>query len=181
MLWLLPIVILSGFGTLIYFTQFAGRRDEGEDSLHKSITDVGENNKSIRAYVEFVNRSAGRLKPDRDYNIQAFVKLAMATSAAADFVHVDQSGELKKVKAYTNQLTTDPSEANHAGYIRKSAELISGVLYKIQQTAYPELASEASAVKTAASQIDVNVERIHQTNEVNTFFVRAADLLQKMN
>jgi hypothetical protein len=177
--WLLPILVITGFGTIIYFTRFNGESDTPWSN--KSLIDFRENNAAINVYLDFVRPETGKMEPDQAYVGQALIKLATAVLAAADFANVDMGNSLKQVKVYADQVVQDPLQANQIDYTRKSADIISNALYKVQQSAYPELASEASAVKTAASQIDVNVVINQQTKEVNSFFIKAGELLKIMN
>ena len=55
------------------------------------------------------------------------------------------------------------------------------VLQNMQVAKYPGLANEAGAVKSAAMAINPETLTLDQRDAVETFFAKAADLLQKMN
>lgn len=93
----------------------------------------------------------------------------------------DVKADLDQADNYANQITKDPMATNHADKIKKAAEIISTSLQNIQMAKYSSLKTEADDVKSAASAINPGVLTLDQKQAVQSFFDKAAILLQKMN
>jgi hypothetical protein len=78
-------------------------------------------------------------------------------------------------------ISSDPFETTHADNIRKADDILTNVLQNIQKAKYPGLADEVAELKSASESIKLDVLALEQKDEVKTFFIKAADLLQKMN
>jgi hypothetical protein len=186
--WLLVGLIIVAL--LVYFLVF---RDNGEnieavtepDSItntNKSdLLEVKENNGTVVAYVKFVENSEENMSLNHEYTNEALLKLIEATNAIANEVGYDVQADIEKARGYAKMIATDPFEKTHADNIRKADDILTNILQNIQKAKYPGLADEVAELKSASESIKLSVTTLEQKDEVKTFFIKAADLLQKMN
>ena len=189
-IWPWLIVGLVIVALLLYFLVF---RDNGEnteavteaDSItntnESDLLGVKENNGTVAAYVNFVDNSKEMMSLDHEYTNEALLKLIEATNAIANEVGYDVQADIEKVKEYAKMIASDPFETTHADNIRKADDILTNILQNIQKAKYPDLTNEVAALKSASESIKLGVLTLEQKDEVKTFFIKAADLLQKMN
>ncbi len=189
-IWPWLIVGLVIVALLLYFLVF---RDNGEnteavteaDSItntnESDLLGVKENNGTVAAYVNFVDNSKEMMSLDHEYTNEALSKLIEATNAIANEVGYDVQADIEKVKEYAKMIASDPFETTHADNIRKADDILTNILQNIQKAKYPDLTNEVAALKSASESIKLGVLTLEQKDEVKTFFIKAADLLQKMN
>ncbi len=176
--------ILLGLGIaalLLYFLVFNDRKEEVKQADTADLISVHENNSTVAAYIILVEVDTNKMSLDHAYTNEALLKLTEATRAMADEIGYSVQADLDKVKEHAAKITSDPFETTHADDIRKSADIITGVLQNMQQTRYPELVNEAADLRNASASIDPDVLTLNQKEAVKSFFVKAADLLKKMN
>jgi hypothetical protein len=186
--WLLVGLIIAAL--LVYFLVF---RDNGENT--EAVTEVDyitntnesdllgvkENNGTVVAYVNFVETNKEKMSLDHEYTNEALLKLIEATDAMANEVGYDAQADLEKVKEYAKMIATDPFETTHADNIRKADDILTNILQNIQKAKYPGLADEVTGLKSASESIKLGVLTLEQKDAVKNYFVKASDLLQKMN
>jgi hypothetical protein len=186
--WLLVGLIIVAL--FVYFLVF---RDNGENT--EAVTEpepititnetdllgVKENNDIVAAYVNFVENNKEKMSLDHAYTNEALSKLIEATNAIANEVGYDVQADIEKAKEYAKMISSDPFETTHADNIRKADDILTNVLQNIQKAKYPGLADEVAELKSASESIKLDVLALEQKDEVKTFFIKAADLLQKMN
>lgn len=64
--------------------------------------------------------------------------------------------------------------------IKNAADIISKALQDLQNAKYPSLSNEATDVKNAANGIKPDTLTLNQQDAIQTFFEKAASMLQKM-
>lgn len=188
--WLLIGLGLVIAALLIYFlvfrkndiiTETVTEADHITNTEEPYLLEVKENNRTVAAYVNFVENSNQEMSLDHAYTNEALLKLIEATNAMANEVGYDILADLEKVKGYANMLTIDPFDTTHADNIRKADDVLANVLQNIQKAKYPSLAAEVEELKKAAASINPEVLTLKQQDAVKNFFVKASNLLQKMN
>lgn len=174
--------VFLGFG--IFALSFMGcdnnKKADKAETVASDAIDVHENNSTVAEYITFIG-SDNKMTLDHAYTNEALLKLISATRAMAGETGFDIKGDLDKAKEYADEITKDPFETSHADNIRKSADILSGVLQNMQQAKYPSLEKEVSELKNAFAEINPDVLTLDQRDAVKSFFAKAADLLQKMN
>ncbi len=184
---LLGLVIVA---LLVYFLVFNdnGKNTKGvteaDDITNTNESDlfgVKEDNGTVAAYVNFVENNKEKMGLDHEYTNEALLKLIDATNAMANEVGYEVQADIEKAKEYANMITNDPYETTHADNIRKADDILTNVLQNIQKAKYPGLADEVEELKSASESIKPGVLTLDQKDAVKNYFVKAADLLQKMN
>jgi hypothetical protein len=179
--WILPIMIVGAFVLLLYFDNLYDEHMAEEATNDTALIKVKENNTAVNLYVDFISHNTDQMKLDHHYSSEALLRLLWATSAAADFAGVKLDDDAEKVRACANGITDNPIETTHADDIRKAADILSKNLQQIQEEKYPGLSNEADQVVNAAAQIDPDILALQQKDAINTFFLKSAQLLKKMN
>lgn len=180
--WLLGTAALIAAGVAFWLSG----KDEGNEQPmatndEKAWIDKKEDNKTVAAYVTFIESDTSTMGLDHVYTHEALTKLANAVDAMAKEVDYDVNADIAKTKEYADDITKNPLEDTHANKIRSAAEILSNALQNIQQARYPSLSNEAAGVKSAAMAINPDLLTLDQRDAVKSFFGKAADLLHKMN
>ncbi len=186
--WLLLGLIIIGL--LVYALVFRNS-DANTEAVTESeyvtktkkpaLIGVKENNKTVVAYVTFVENNKNSMSLDHEFTNEALLKLIEATQAIANEVGYEVHADIEKVKGYANMITKDPYEKTHADNIRKATDILTNVLQNIQKAAFPGLAGEVAELRSASESIKVAVLTLEQRDAVKNYFAKASDLLQKMN
>ncbi|QJP35458.1 phage tail tape measure protein [Nonlabens sp. Ci31] len=145
------------------------------------LIDIHENNKTVAAYVRFIDADTLTMGLDHVFTSEAFTKLTNAVDAMATESGYDVEADIAKAKQLTDEITKAPFVTTHANKIRSAADVLSTSLQNIQQAKYPGLSTEAADVKSATSAIKPETLTLEQRDAVKSFFRKAADLLNKMN
>jgi hypothetical protein len=186
--WLLAGLIIATL--LIYFLVFRGNSkntaaitDVDDTSIAKKtdLLEIDEYNNTVGAYLNFIENSRDKMTLDHAYTNEALLKLIEATNAMANEAGYEVQADLEKAKEYAKMIVEDPFEKTHANNIRKAGDLLTSVLQNIQKAKYPSLAAEAAALKSASEAINPSVLTLDQKDAVKNYFVKASELLQKMN
>lgn len=178
--WGLSILAIACFALLVYLRNTGNKMGQVSDEPKAAATEPEPLTLAITQYVDFVSNDTSRMSLGHDYSSEAMLKLLDATSAAAEQAGQNLEADFSEVKAAANRITENPRAQTHADDIRKAAVTLSGSLVKIQAAKYPALAADADSVKMAAEEIDPTVLMLNQKEVVNAFFMKAADLLSKM-
>ncbi|MGK2863184.1 MAG: hypothetical protein ACSLE0_14735 [Chitinophagaceae bacterium] len=178
--------ILLGLGILallLYFFVFSNdtEKEKVTETPATALKDIHENNRTVAAYVMFINADTNKMTLDHSYTNEALLKLTDATNAMANEVDYSVKADLDKAKELTDKIINDPFETSHADNIRKAADILAGSLQNLQQAKYPMLENDAGEVKLAAEAINPETLTLEQRDAVKSFFAKAANLLEKMN
>jgi hypothetical protein len=152
-----------------------------ESMLSSDTLEVSRNSTAILAYVNFINDDPDKMDLDQEFTNEALLRLTNATKATADEIGYEINKELGEVKAYTDKVTVDPFQTTPANSIRSAAVILAAVLQNIQQASFSGLETEAVAVKDAAEEIKADVLTLDQREAVKNYFMKSANLLEKMN
>lgn len=186
--WLLLGLIVAGL--LVYslvfrdndkITEVVTTADHITNANEPALIGVKENNKTVAAYVIFIENNKNNMSLDHDFTNEALLKLIEATQAMANEVGYEVRADLEKVKGYANMITKDPYDTTHADNIRMAADILTNVLQNIQRAEYPGLAGEVAELRSASESIKPAVLTLDQRDAVKNYFAKASDLLQKMN
>ncbi|WP_439585810.1 hypothetical protein [Dyadobacter bucti] len=142
--------------------------------------EANEINATIGDYVSFVNNDQNKMMFYHAYTSEALMKMTLAVCAIAGKTDPEINDDLEKAEGYVAQILDNPFETSHIGKIRKTALLLSGVLQTMQVAKYPGLSDEARSVRNSAAAIDPGTGIADQENAVTIFFLKGADLLDKM-
>ncbi len=181
---LLGILILA---VVLYFLFFRNNTNDNtaagntDDTTQTALINVHEDNDTVASYITFVKGDISKMAVDHSYSSTALMKLVAATRAMDGAPGFDIKANLDKAEDDTKQITKDPMAINHADLIKDAASRISTALQKMQRSEYPSLNMEAEAVNSAATAINPDVLTLDQKQTVQTYFDKAADLLEKMN
>ena len=178
---LLTVFLAFGIFALSLMGCDNNKKEDKAETVTSDAIDVNENNSTVAEYITFVRNDMNKMTLDHAYTNEALLKLTSATRAMATETGFDIKGDLDKAKQYADEITKNPFETSHADNIRKSADILSGVLQNMQQAKYPSLEKEVSELKNASAAINPDVLTLDQRDAVKSFFAKAADLLQKMN
>jgi hypothetical protein len=188
--WIIVGIVVAAI--LIYFVAF---RDNDNDNTMEEVTEtnyvskvnesdllgVKENNSTVAAYVSFVENDTARMSLDHAYTNEALVKLMAATNAMADEIGYDIQADLDKLEESAKLIDNEPFETSHAKNIRNATDNSTTALQNMQRAKYPGLTSEVDELKSASASINPKTLTLDQKDAVKNYFVKASDLLQKMN
>ena len=184
-----PWILLGLFilAVVLYFLFF---RNNGNDNAaaanadtttQTALIEAHENNDTVASYIMFVKADTTKMSLDHSYASTALMKLVAATRAMAGEANFDIKADLDKAEDDANQITKNPAATNHADLIKDAATHIGTALQNLQHAKYPSLNTESDALTSAASGIDPAVLTLDQKQNVQSFFDKAANLLQQMN
>ncbi len=179
--WILGVAAIA---LLLYFLLFNKNKESDQvkdQPVASDLINVHENNMTVAAYINFIQSDTNKMGIDHEFASQALLKLSDATQAMAKETGYEVKGDVDSPKAYANQITNDPNATTHAGFIKKAADILAGVLQNLQQQKYPGLANEAATLKSSCDAINPDVLTLDQKDAIKSFFSNAADILQKMN
>lgn len=194
--WFLVIIVIAIL--LLYFVVF---RDNSNNSATDVVTGtesvsetksvsgtnennllgIKENNNTVATFVNFVENDSDRVNIDYAFTNEALIKLTAATNAMAGEIGYDIRADLEKVKESINLIANEPFETSLAKNIRIAADNSSIALQNMQLAKYPWLTEEVEALKSASFSINPGVIILDQKEALLNYFVKASDLLQKMN
>ena len=139
------------------------------------------NEQAMADYFNFVdiNKDLDR-ETNNEYYRSAFFKLITATKRESEIKNVDVAENIAAAMKNAEMLTNDPAITQKTDKIKMTAENVSKALKKIQQQSFTALSSEANAVETASNNINGSGTIKEDKTDINTFFDKAAILLQKM-
>lgn len=146
-----------------------------------NLLSVKENNSTVAAFVGFVENDTNRVSLDQSYINEAFIKLTAATSAMAEEIDYDIQADLEKVNESTVLIENENFDSSSSKNIRNATDNSATALQNMQQAKYPWLAEEVEELKSASAEISAETKTLEQEDAVKNYFVKAADLLQKMN
>jgi hypothetical protein len=179
-----PLILGIGIiAIIIYFFSFSEKEEPVQEvQFTEDLINVTEFNRTVAAYVNFINEDTLKMEYNDSFSKEAFLRLADATNAMADEINVDISANMARVVKYVNRIKADPIETAHADDFRNAADILTNtVLNSMQQSKYPDLASDIVELENASASIDPEVLILDQIYQIKTFFREAADLLLKMN
>ncbi|MDP3916604.1 MAG: hypothetical protein Q8R96_23000 [Bacteroidota bacterium] len=179
-----PLILGIGVvAVLIYFFAFNEKEETVQEvQFTEDLINVTEFNRTVAAYVSFINEDTLKMEFNDSFSKEAFLKLVDATNAMAEEINMDIHSNMARVVKYVNRIKADPIETAHADDFRKAADLLtSSVLKSMQQSKYPDLASDIVELENASASIDPNILILDQIYQIKTFFREASDLLLKMN
>jgi hypothetical protein len=186
--WLVAGLVVAAL--LVYFLIFNDNNKNTEavteadyitNTNETSPSGVKENSGAVAAYVNFAEDNKEKMGLDHVYTNDALLKLIEAINAKANEVGYEVSADIEKAREYAKMITKDPYATTHANSIRKAVDILTNVMQNIQKAEYPGLASEVGELKSASESIKPGVLVLDQKDAVKNYFVRASDLLQKMN
>lgn len=179
-----PLILGVGVvAVLIYFFSFNDKEETVQEvQFTEDLIGVTEFNRTVAAYVNFINEDTLKMEYNDSFSKEAFLRLVDATNAMAEEINMDISANMARVVKYVNRIKADPIETAHADDFRRAADILTNaVLKSMQQSKYPDLASDIVELDNASASVDPEVLILDQTYQVKTFFREAADLLLKMN
>jgi hypothetical protein len=189
-LWLLIGIIVAG--AIIYFVVFQGSANISKTEVvteedyisgtnDTNLLGVKENNSTVAAFVGFVENDTNRVSLDLSYINEAFIKLTAAVNAMAEEIDYDIQADLEKVNESTVLVENEKFDSSSSKNIRNATDNSATALQNMQQAKYPWLAEEVEELKSASAEISTEIKTLEQKDAVKNYFVKAADLLQKMN
>ena len=118
---------------------------------------------------------------DKNFYRSAFFKLITATKREAEIENVDVSNNISAAMESAEKMTNDPTATEKADNLKKAANEISKALKTIQEKEFDNLMDDAKGLDKTVSEIDGAQTLENQAKNIDTFFDKAAKLLQKMN
>ncbi len=179
-----PLILGIGVvAVLFYFFSFNDKKETVQEvQFTEDLIGVTEFNRTVAAYVNFINEDTLKMEFNDSFSKEAFLRLVDATNSMADEINVDIKANMARVVKYVNRIKADPIETAHADDFRKAADILTNtVLKSMQQSKYPGLVSEITELENASASINPEVLILDQIYQVKTYFREAADLLLKMN
>lgn len=153
---------------------------EDSTALYSGHNGTVMNEQAIADYLNFVDFDKDiDQEINNEYYRSAFFKLITATKRQSEITNVDISTDINLAMKNTEMLNNDPANTNTTK-LKATSENISNALRKIQQESYTNLLEETNAVDTASNNIVASGTIEENKNDINTFFDKAAILLQKM-
>ncbi|HCE57790.1 MAG TPA: hypothetical protein DER09_08225 [Prolixibacteraceae bacterium] len=188
--WLVAIFFIAAI--LIYFLMF---RDDDIINTTEVVTEevyisgtndtnllgVKENNSTVAAFVDFIEKDTSNVNFNYDYTKEAFLKLTSATNAMAEEIDYNIQADLEILKESVELANNEPFETSLAKNIRNATDNSATALQHMQLARYPWLTEEVDELKNASTAIQPEVLTIKQKDTIINYFAVASDLLHKMN
>lgn len=178
--WIIGLLVLAAILYFVFGNNNNADKAMTDRDTTTAVNTTQQNEDAVAAYVTYVRQDTSQMGLDHSYSSNALNKLADAIQYKASATGYDVKTDLDKVRDYASQITNDPYETSHADKIRAAADIISTTLQNMQQAKYPSLSADAGEVKNAAGAINPSVLTLDQKGAVQSFFSKAADMLQKM-
>ena len=139
------------------------------------------NEQALTDYLKFVDIDKNiNNETGNEYYRSAFFKLITAIKRESEIKNIDINDDIAAAMQNAELLTNDPAIAQNSDKIKATAENVSKALRKIQQQSFSGLLAETDNVDSAAKNINSSGKIEEERNNINSFFDKAAILLQKM-
>lgn len=152
------------------------------DNEMQDTTDAWDSDDTlgVSGYISYVGDKS-RMGIDHEYTNNALIRLMDAVESKAREENVNIDAEMQEIRQQANEVTQDPMATDHANIIKDAGSKIVDALQKIQQEKYPDLSQNVEELRSSLQEIDPSVQTLEQKEEVNSFYDKAADVLQKMS
>ncbi|GHA42019.1 hypothetical protein GCM10007103_24170 [Salinimicrobium marinum] len=192
--WIILVLVILA---ILYFL-FAGGNDDMDDiddtnteqvedtttwdNEMQDTTSAWDNNDTlgVSGFVSHVGDKT-RMGIDHEYTNNALIRLMDAVESKAREENVNIDTEMQEIRQQANEITQDPMATDHANIIKDAGAKIVDALEKVQQENYPDLSQDVEDLRSSLQGIDPSVQTLEQKDDVNSFFDKAADVLQKMS
>ncbi len=152
-----------------------------EPALYTGTYGTVRNEQATADYLKFVDIDKNiDQETNNEYYRSAFFKLITATKRESEIKNVDITENIAAAMKNAEMLTNDPAVTQKTDKIKATAQNVSKALRKIQQQSFSGLLSETNDVETASNNIDASGKIEEGRKNINSFFDKAAILLQKM-
>lgn len=134
-------------------------------------------------FVSYVNDKDIKDRMGEDHQITS--EALMRLSAALEGLSQNDgaySQQIEEIRQNAQALQSDPTSQQHANKVKSAFTSASNVLAQIQQNQYPDVAeSEVEDLQEKSREIDGNKLLTEQKDEVEGFFEKAADAIEKID
>lgn len=134
-------------------------------------------------FVTYVNDNdiKDRMGEDHQITAEAFMRLSAALEGLSQNDGT-YSQQIEEIRQNAQAIQTNTESQQHANHVKNASTAAANVLAQIRQTQYPDAAeSEVEDVQEKANEIDANTLLTEQKDEVEGFFEKAADAIEKMD
>lgn len=188
--WLLVVLVIVSF--IVFFfvltndtVDKTGETISEENNIDgnnsKNLLDVKENNRTVAAFVSFIGKDTSMVSIDYAFIKEAFLKLTNATSAMAAEIDYNIQEDLDRVNESVKLIDNEPPQTYLARNIRNATDNSTIAFQHMQLARYPWLTEELDALKNASTAIQPQMLATEQKDAIINYFVKASDLLHKMN
>ena len=163
-------------------TDGTNRNEWGDtlDNLNSGNYGLVRSEQTLADYFSFVDNTENRTS-DQGYYRTGFFSLISAVKRQSEIEMVDVSQHISSAMESAENLTNDQTSTTTADNAKKAAEEVAKALRKIQEKEYDNLSEDAKELDDAVAGIDAAQNLDQESEELDTFFEKAARLLQKMN
>lgn len=134
-------------------------------------------------FVSYVNDNDIKDRIAEDHNVTS--EALMRLSAALEGLSQNDgtySQQIEEIRQNAQAITSDQTSQQHADKVKSSFTTASNVLAQIRMNQYPDVAeSEVEDLQEKSREIDSNKLLTDQKDEVEDFFEKAADAIEKMD
>lgn len=149
-------------------------------SLYSGSYGTVQKEQAFADYFNYLDNKDNTPK-NREYYRSAFFKLITATKREAEIENVDVSSNVTAAMNSAEKMTNDPTKSNKADNLKTAANEVSKALKSIQTKEFDNLGTDIESLDKAVSEIDGSQTLENQTSKIDSFFDKAARVLQKMN
>ncbi|MFC6858036.1 hypothetical protein [Zunongwangia atlantica] len=129
-------------------------------------------------YLAYVDRSTDESE-NKLYTEQAINKLAAAVEEKSQDLKANPSDSLRTILPEDNTTEMDTTITTDSLYTK--GQIIVGVLENLQKDNFPELSEDVESLKASWKKLEEAKKTNYKETAVNSFFNKAADLLEEMN
>ena len=129
-------------------------------------------------YLAYVDRSTDESE-NKLYTEQAINKLAAAVEEKSQDLKANPSDSLRTILPEDH--TTEMDTTITADSLYTKGQIIVGVLENLQKDNFPELSEDVESLKASWKKLEEAKKTNYKETAVNSFFNKAADLLEEMN
>ena len=155
------------------------KEPEESKPLYTGTYGTVKNEQAFADYLIYVDKLDNN-STENDYYRTAFFKLITATKRASEIKNVDVRNNIAAAMESAEKLTNVPKTSVKADNLKQAASEVSRALKSIQEKGFSNLSDDAKSVETAVAGIDGTKTLDLQTSNIDTFYDKAARLLQRM-
>lgn len=142
----------------------------------------------VNEFVQFAQADTAEVEADmglqHEYTSRGLELLAGALSAVVnqyDLGDIQMEAQRDTLTQRVEAIQQDPMSTQHANKVRDAFLSVADLMESIQQKRFPDAAQTVSQVRQSAESISETEPLLEQSEDVRTFFDRAADALQRIS
>lgn len=142
---------------------------------------VEENNPQAESFVVYVheNLRMGAMGEDPEVIREGLMRLSAAIGQFSQH-NTAHEQQIEEIRQTAQQIEPGSPSEQHAEMVKSATSIAALVLRQIQQNQFPDAVAEVTDLQEQARAIDPTEQLSEQKGEVEAYFEKAADVIEKM-